>query len=474
MTADEEVRRYAASARRGARAIGPVRWLEELERRRDELEAALESVLERVLCEPVGANEREGACDIVLALAVLWRERGRSAEGLRWCRRVLERLSGGEVEPVRGDLAAVAAWAVTFEINLVHDQAHRRRLCERFDRLMQDAHGDDDAVLAVCEASVSAARRSHHYEAVARHCAAGIAAAERAADAQARAAVSVWLAMAQHQLGLLDDAARTAASALAQARIIASRSLTAYALMVLAQLPTALVRAYGVVPTMQQAVDSARRSADPGVLADVLPAAAADSLMRGDLDAAADAVEEALRIADRAQMKDLALASLMLVVAWAVACGDDVVAANVAGALADHRELLEQAVPQVMMVGYVATVDGVRRRLGDAAFDRHATQGGVSTWAEAVSGAIDVLARRQSTPQASRHALLTERELQVLARLAAGRSNKQIAAELGISVKTAMHHTSNLYRKLRVRGRVEAVAYAHRYGLTPDAHDTVP
>lgn len=54
---------------------------------------------------------------------------------------------------------------------------------------------------------------------------------------------------------------------------------------------------------------------------------------------------------------------------------------------------------------------------------------------------------------------LTAREHQVLERLVAGDTNREIAARLGISTKTAMHHTSNIYRKLGVRGRVGAVAW---------------
>jgi Bacterial regulatory proteins, luxR family len=49
--------------------------------------------------------------------------------------------------------------------------------------------------------------------------------------------------------------------------------------------------------------------------------------------------------------------------------------------------------------------------------------------------------------------------------LAAGGTNKEIAAALTIDVKTAMHHTSSIYRKLGVRGWVEAAAWAWRTGV---------
>ena len=61
---------------------------------------------------------------------------------------------------------------------------------------------------------------------------------------------------------------------------------------------------------------------------------------------------------------------------------------------------------------------------------------------------------------------LTDREREVLALVAAGRSNGQIAAALFISPKTASVHVSNILAKLGVSGRVEAAAVAHRLGLT--------
>jgi DNA-binding CsgD family transcriptional regulator len=60
---------------------------------------------------------------------------------------------------------------------------------------------------------------------------------------------------------------------------------------------------------------------------------------------------------------------------------------------------------------------------------------------------------------------LTRRERDVLALVAAGRSNRQIAQELFISPKTASVHVSNILAKLEVSGRGEAAALAHRLGI---------
>lgn len=58
------------------------------------------------------------------------------------------------------------------------------------------------------------------------------------------------------------------------------------------------------------------------------------------------------------------------------------------------------------------------------------------------------------------HTLLTPRELEVLAALAEGMTNKAIARRLDISLHTVKFHVESLFRKLRARTRTEAVAKA--------------
>jgi DNA-binding CsgD family transcriptional regulator/tetratricopeptide (TPR) repeat protein len=68
-------------------------------------------------------------------------------------------------------------------------------------------------------------------------------------------------------------------------------------------------------------------------------------------------------------------------------------------------------------------------------------------------------------PFASPLAGLTAREREVLRLLAAGRSNREIAAELFIATKTASVHVSNILGKLGAASRTEAAAIAHREGV---------
>ncbi len=60
---------------------------------------------------------------------------------------------------------------------------------------------------------------------------------------------------------------------------------------------------------------------------------------------------------------------------------------------------------------------------------------------------------------------LTEREVEVLRLVAAGRSNAQIANALHLSIKTVARHLSNIFTKLDVGSRTQATAVARRYGL---------
>jgi DNA-binding CsgD family transcriptional regulator len=60
---------------------------------------------------------------------------------------------------------------------------------------------------------------------------------------------------------------------------------------------------------------------------------------------------------------------------------------------------------------------------------------------------------------------LTDRELQVLRLVAAGHTNRAIAAKLRISEKTVARHVSNIFTKLGLSSRAGATAYAYEHGI---------
>jgi DNA-binding NarL/FixJ family response regulator len=64
---------------------------------------------------------------------------------------------------------------------------------------------------------------------------------------------------------------------------------------------------------------------------------------------------------------------------------------------------------------------------------------------------------------------VTERESQVLRLVAQGHSNKELAAQLEVSVKTIEVHKANAMQKLGLRGRIELLRYAFQQGWLHDA-----
>ena len=73
-------------------------------------------------------------------------------------------------------------------------------------------------------------------------------------------------------------------------------------------------------------------------------------------------------------------------------------------------------------------------------------------------------------PAPEHSAILTDREREVIALLAEGQSNKQIARELSISETTVKGHVANILSKLELADRTQAAVYAVRNGLAREVH----
>lgn len=82
---------------------------------------------------------------------------------------------------------------------------------------------------------------------------------------------------------------------------------------------------------------------------------------------------------------------------------------------------------------------------------------------DAVAAVLE--AAGHSVPRLEHPAGLTEREAEVVALLARGLQTKQVAGELGISIKTADRHVQNAYRKMGVTSRAAATLFAMEHGL---------
>ena len=125
---------------------------------------------------------------------------------------------------------------------------------------------------------------------------------------------------------------------------------------------------------------------------------------------------------------------------------DDVVAALRAGA---DGYLLKDMEPEDVLNGLRAAAQG-RMALGERV-------------AEILADAL----RHEIQPRPADGAKLTEREREILARIAVGHSNKLIARELKITEGTVKVHVKHLLRKLDLGSRVEAAIWAVKNGFRP-------
>lgn len=115
-------------------------------------------------------------------------------------------------------------------------------------------------------------------------------------------------------------------------------------------------------------------------------------------------------------------------------------------------QFLARAHPFEIYVGMVALAFlGIGVWAGARLFRRPAASPGVFERNDRAIGALGISAR----------------ELEVLERLAAGRSNKEIAAELGVSPNTVKTHLARVYEKLEASRRTEALLKARELGILP-------
>jgi len=201
---------------------------------------------------------------------------------------------------------------------------------------------------------------------------------------------------------------------------------------------------------------------EPGRRIALLPAFVEVMLEAGDPRAAQSACRELERIAEGQEGGALEAMAGYARGAVALAAGD----ARSAHAAASRAERTWKELAAPYEAARARALMGLAcRALGDE--DSARLDLDVARAALAELGAAVELARLDSLTGG--HARdghgLSPREIEVLRHLAAGATNKAIAAELVLSVRTVDRHVSNIFIKLGVSSRAAATAYAHEHGL---------
>ncbi len=148
------------------------------------------------------------------------------------------------------------------------------------------------------------------------------------------------------------------------------------------------------------------------------------------------------------------LAMDVAVVGWVIAPGD-------ARFILDHLRTRHKAPRIVVYSGIESeTVPAHVMAHGGAAFVSKNEQPEylLDTVAEVARGRMVFPYVDVSRINANPLSTLTKRELEILSSLAAGRTNKEIAAEKGVSANTVKYHVRNLFEKLGVSNRGQAIA----------------
>ncbi|MDX6561344.1 MAG: hypothetical protein QOD65_1158, partial [Gaiellales bacterium] len=206
-----------------------------------------------------------------------------------------------------------------------------------------------------------------------------------------------------------------------------------------------------------------------GADGEMLPISAAVALAAGDLAGAEAAAAALSEVAQRLERDDLHAEANLILGRVALARGDATTAAAACDdAMAQFARLglpLEEARSRLVLaraqlaarsplaLGSARTARDAFERLGAR---RDADEAGALLRDLGVTGRAVAHGDRDE---------LTAREREVLALVAAGLSNAEIARRLVISPKTAEHHVGRVLVKLGVRSRTEAAAHAVREGL---------
>jgi non-specific serine/threonine protein kinase len=349
----------------------------------------------------------------------------------------------------------------------------RARLAEGMARAR--AAEDDDALLLGMEFTALSATVTGDIAGASAAVAEGIE-RTRGRDEGRLARFEALACMLAHQRGDLTAAGQYGRDAIARALRRGDSKATLLAAIAVLGLPqSAAEPAVGLLPGIDELVRLAQEIRDRHSESFLLAAEASRRLVAGDDAGAARASTEHLALLlARGESDTVGLGfSISALVVVAARRYDHARAAELYGSIERLDGAVALTSTPAKRDAYKQALTATRAALGPHQWDSRRRAGATRTSREAASAGIDyarqVVTDRSTGGTGAPPAVpLRPRELQVLQALAAGQSNKQIAAELGLTPKTVMHYVAEIYRKLGISGRAAATAWAARHGLLAD------
>jgi predicted ATPase/DNA-binding CsgD family transcriptional regulator len=224
----------------------------------------------------------------------------------------------------------------------------------------------------------------------------------------------------------------------------------------------------GAVACFSEGLRIARRVRNPQVLGSLLNVYGEVAHEQGDRRLAAQMLAEALTL--YTGLGEWRRGSICLedIAALAAAEGQLAQATRLWAAATARREDIALPLPRPGGATNPHALVELRRTLGDSAYAAAWSQGRALSNEQAIAEAMNVVVQIGSTAASSSRASeaeLTERERQVLALIATGRTDREIGEILFISNRTVNKHVGNILAKLGVGSRVEAAAHAVQHNL---------
>ncbi len=417
-------------------------------------------------------GRRDDALRLLVDLALVWEESDPSALAAPLLDELLPDAPGDHGV---GATTAAAAWALAAMVAVLG----RRRLLrhddvgDQLDRAAELARSDGQGhtLMVVLRSQVAWRLLAGAPEGASAAAQEGLDLADELDDPWWRCQFLGWCAAARTMVGDLEGARAAAV----EGRDLALLEHDTVQLLRLSHLLTGIAGvgqdAVAAPPADIDLIALARRVEDvhaEGVLRVGRAALAAAS---GDVAEGAAQLLAALELARRRNLWYIEELALVATTMLAGAGGRPEDVARLHGGLVEVLPRIERAIAPEMMGVYRAAVDQARLAAGDGRFEQAVALGRLLEWDEVTVLAAAVCDELSAPPRVVSRAAelgpLSPRQIEVLEMVARGRTNKEIAVDLGVRPKTVMHHAAEIYRRLGVRNRTEAVAAARRLGLLP-------